>query len=104
MLENITLDIILPHLKTMAHAVMEGINKLLSVTIKEQSVHFGELLKIFTSLSEYPNIFLFWWLQSFFKNQSKSVLSPVHLGCLRYHRLHRLHSLPLILSPGNNLV
>lgn len=31
----------------MARAAMGGINKLLSITIKEQSVCFGELLKYF---------------------------------------------------------
>lgn len=41
----------------MAHATMEGINKLLSITIKEQSVCFGELLKNFYIFISY--IFLY---------------------------------------------
>lgn len=45
LLENITLNLILSHKKAMAHAAMKGINKLHSITIKEQSLCFGELLR-----------------------------------------------------------
>lgn len=65
----------------MARAAMEGINKLLSITIKEESVCFGELLRSFYFFAQISKLFsFFWWLQSSFRNQP--IFFPVHLDAL----------------------
>lgn len=75
----------------MAHATMEGINKLLSITINEQSVCFGELLKIFISLSNqtvyfiYIHIYPLLEISLFFPIELSAISTVLIIICLNFN-------------------